>query len=79
PSSAVIERASDLLRNARRPMIVAGGGARGASTQLRKLAESLDAYVVTTVAGKGVLPERHPANLGASLQFGVTQELVARA
>jgi 5-guanidino-2-oxopentanoate decarboxylase len=34
---------------------------------------------VTTVAGKGVLPETHPANLGASLQFRATQELVARA
>jgi thiamine pyrophosphate-dependent acetolactate synthase large subunit-like protein len=34
---------------------------------------------VTTVAGKGLLPERHPANLGASLQFRPTQELVSRA
>jgi thiamine pyrophosphate-dependent acetolactate synthase large subunit-like protein len=39
----------------------------------------LDGYLVTTVAGKGLLPETHPANLGASLQFRVTQELVAQA
>ena len=61
------------------PMIVAGGGAKAAGSQLRKLVEALDGYLVTTVAGKGLLPENHPANLGASLQFGTTQKLVAQA
>jgi 5-guanidino-2-oxopentanoate decarboxylase len=79
PAPAVIERAIGLLAGARRPMIVAGGGARAAGVQLRELVEALDGYVVTTVAGKGLLPERHPANLGASLQFRTTQELVSRA
>jgi thiamine pyrophosphate-dependent acetolactate synthase large subunit-like protein len=60
-------------------MIVAGGGARAAAVQVRKLVEALDGYLVTTVAGKGLLPEHHPANLGASLQFRATQEWVARA
>jgi 5-guanidino-2-oxopentanoate decarboxylase len=79
PTPAVVERASSLLAGARRPMIVAGGGARAAGVQLRELVEALDGYLVTTVAGKGLLPERHPANLGASLQFRTTQELVSRA
>src|SRR5882724_1858205 len=79
PAPAVIERAVGLLAGAQRPMIVAGGGARAAGAQLRKLVEALDGYLVTTVAGKGLLPERHPANLGASLQFRTTQELVSRA
>jgi 5-guanidino-2-oxopentanoate decarboxylase len=60
-------------------MIVAGGGARAAGTQLRRLVEALDGYFVATVAGKGLLPENHPANLGASLQFRATQELVSKA
>jgi len=60
-------------------MIVAGGGARAAAVPLLELVEALDGYLVTTVAGKGLLPERHPANLGASLQFRTTQELVSRA
>jgi len=34
---------------------------------------------VSTVAGKGVLAESHPASLGASLPFAPTQELVAAA
>jgi 5-guanidino-2-oxopentanoate decarboxylase len=79
PTLAVIEQARTLLAAAQRPMIVAGGGARAAGEQLRKLVETLDAYLVTTVAGKGLLPQSHPANLGASLQFRATQELVARA
>jgi 5-guanidino-2-oxopentanoate decarboxylase len=79
PALAVVEQARDLLAGAQRPMIVAGGGARAAGTQLRRLVEALDAYLVTTVAGKGLLPESHPANLGASLQFRATQELVAQA
>jgi 5-guanidino-2-oxopentanoate decarboxylase len=79
PAQAVVERATALLAGARRPMIVAGGGAKAAGAQLRKLVELLDGYLVTTVAGKGLLPENHPANLGASLQFGTTQKLVAQA
>jgi 5-guanidino-2-oxopentanoate decarboxylase len=79
PAPAVIERAIGLLAGAQRPMIVAGGGAKAAGTQLRRLVEALDGYLVTTVAGKGVLPENHPGNLGASLQFRVTQELVSKA
>jgi thiamine pyrophosphate-dependent acetolactate synthase large subunit-like protein len=39
----------------------------------------LDGYFVSTTAGKGLLPEDHPANLGASLPFRETQELVAVA
>jgi 5-guanidino-2-oxopentanoate decarboxylase len=79
PAPAVIEHAIGLLAEAQKPMIVAGGGARAAGAQLRKLVEAVDGYLVTTVAGKGLLPDSHPANLGASLQFRTTQELVSRA
>ena len=34
---------------------------------------------MTTVAGKGVVAETHPASLGASLPYAPTQELVAAA
>jgi len=79
PAPAVVERAAALLAGAARPMIVAGGGAKAAGTQVCQLVEALDGYLVTTVAGKGLVPESHPANLGASLQFRTTQELVAQA
>ena len=78
-STAVIDRAVELLSGASRPLIIAGGGARSAGRELRQLVEAVDGYLVTTVAGKGVLPESHPANLGASLQYFPARECVAAA
>ncbi len=78
-SGETIREAVELLDSADRPLIIAGGGARDAGEVIRKLIEEVDGYVVTTAAGKGVVPEGHPANLGASLQFAQIQELVATA
>ncbi|MGB6487953.1 MAG: 5-guanidino-2-oxopentanoate decarboxylase [Steroidobacteraceae bacterium] len=79
PPQGAIERAASALAAARRPLIIAGGGAREASDLLLRLVDVLDGYFVSTTAGKGLLPEDHPANLGASLPFRETQELVATA
>jgi 5-guanidino-2-oxopentanoate decarboxylase len=76
---AAVEEAQALLSAAQRPLVIAGGGARGAGAALRQLVEDLDAYLVTTVAGKGVVAESHPASLGASLPYAPTQERVAQA
>src|SRR6266853_1185447 len=76
---AALAAAQTLLAEAQRPLIIAGGGARGAGSALRKLVEAVDGYLVTTVAGKGVIAESHPASLGASLPYAPTQELVAAA
>ena len=79
PAHAGIERATALLASAKRPLVIAGGGACGAGDTLLRLVDDLDGYLVTTTAGKGLLPEAHPANLGASLPYRETQELVASA
>ena len=79
PQTQLIDQARTMLQNARRPVIIAGGGARAAAAQLRHLVEALDGFLVTTAAGKGLLPEAHPANLGASLPYAETQELIAEA
>ncbi len=62
PDPADIEKAARLLAGAKRPVILAGGGvaSAGAFRELRALAESLGAAVVTTMQGKGVFPEDHP-------------------
>jgi 5-guanidino-2-oxopentanoate decarboxylase len=74
-----IAAAIRLLEVSQRPLLIAGGGARGAADELRQLVESLDGFLVTTAAGKGVLPEQHPANLGASLPYAQVQALAADA
>ena len=79
PPAEALAAAQRLLAEARRPLFIAGGGARAAGAALRQLVESLDTYLVTTVAGKGVVAESHPANLGVSLPYAPTQELAAAA
>jgi 5-guanidino-2-oxopentanoate decarboxylase len=79
PAPAALAAAQALLAESQRPLLIAGGGARGAGAALRQLVEALDGYLVTTVAGKGVVAESHPASLGASLPYPATQELVAAA
>lgn len=79
PSPAAVGAAQALLAEAQRPLFIAGGGAREAGAALRRLVEASDGYLVTTVAGKGVVAESHPGNLGASLPFAAVQELVAAA
>ena len=61
PAADDIERAAALLRNANRPVIVAGGGAitAEASAEVTALAERLGAPVVTTWNGKGAIDETH--------------------
>ena len=55
-----IEAAVRLLSAARCPLLYVGYGARGATEQVRELAERLHAPVATTIQGKGVFPESHP-------------------
>ena len=61
PEPGLVHRAADLLAGARRPVIVAGGGvlAAGAWDELQRLAELLEAPVLTTMMGKGAFPEDH--------------------
>ena len=74
PDAALLERAGRLLRDAKRPAIVAGGGAHtsGAGPELVALAELIGAPIATTWQGKGVVPEDHelyawhPGDIGAS-------------
>ena len=62
PDRDAIDEAAALLRAARRPVIVAGGGviSADATAELRALAERLGAPVVTTWNGKGAIDETHP-------------------
>lgn len=57
-----VEMAVSLLRAAKRPVILLGGAAlRSGETELFvRLAETLGAAVVTTMAGKSAFPEDHP-------------------
>jgi 3D-(3,5/4)-trihydroxycyclohexane-1,2-dione acylhydrolase (decyclizing) len=67
PDAAALDRAAELVRGAKRPLIVAGGGTiySEATGALRRLVDATGIPVGETQAGKGSLPFDHPSNLGA--------------
>ncbi len=60
---ACYHAAADLIRQAKRPMIKAGGGARHSADLVRQLAEASGAAVVLSPGSTGVLPDAHPQNM----------------
>lgn len=64
PDPEALERALAMLRQAQRPVILAGHGARPAAPDLLALAERLGAGVILALGGKGMLPGNHPLVLG---------------
>jgi len=78
PEPAALNRAVEVLRGARRPLIVAGGGViySEASGALRRFAEATGIPVADTQAGKGALAWDHPCAVGG---VGATGSPVANA
>ncbi|MEN8659499.1 3D-(3,5/4)-trihydroxycyclohexane-1,2-dione acylhydrolase (decyclizing) [Marivita sp.] len=71
PDPHELHRAVEVIRAAKRPVIVAGGGVHysDASADLKSFVEAHNIPVVETQAGKSALPWDHPLNLGP---IGVT-------
>jgi len=67
------------LATAKRPLILAGGGAIDAAPALARLAEQLEAPVALTINAKGMLPSRHPLLIGSTQSLVATRALVAEA
>jgi acetolactate synthase-1/2/3 large subunit len=61
-----LNQAAELIRNAKRPVILAGHGVSesGAMEQVRTLAERAQIPVALTLLGLGAFPASHPLNLG---------------
>lgn len=61
PDSDLIEQAARALGEAKSPLIFAGGGVLGSGAwdELRVLAETLQAPVITTSNGRGAISDRH--------------------
>jgi 3D-(3,5/4)-trihydroxycyclohexane-1,2-dione acylhydrolase (decyclizing) len=78
PMEVELARAAALLRESKRPLIIAGGGVlyAKASDALRAFAEAHRVPVAETQAGKGALAWNHPLQLGA---IGVTGSTAANA
>lgn len=79
PARDAAALAASLLANARKPIAIVGGGAWAAGPALRRLAEATRMPVVSTNAGKGILPETHELSLGSALPFAGFQQRLAEA
>jgi acetolactate synthase-1/2/3 large subunit len=78
-----IAAAAAALLSAKNPVIVSGGGAvaSGAAAELKRLAEALAIPVITTLAGRGILPDDHAlaaGGLGHHRQ-AITKQLLPNA
>jgi 3D-(3,5/4)-trihydroxycyclohexane-1,2-dione acylhydrolase (decyclizing) len=78
PEPAALARAAELVRRARRPLLVAGGGVHysEATEALRRFADATGVPVADTQAGKGALLWDHPCAVGG---VGSTGSPVANA
>ncbi|AFJ02336.1 hypothetical protein Q7C_1183 [Methylophaga frappieri] len=67
PAAEQIERAAEIISNAKNPIILAGNGVirSGAAEALAVFAEKLNIPVANTFMAKGVIPFRHPMSLGS--------------
>jgi 5-guanidino-2-oxopentanoate decarboxylase len=79
PDPASIEEAAGRLAQAKRPLILVGGGAVGTREALAAIAEHIGAPVLSTNAGKGILPESHSLSLGCSIVQEASQQALADA
>lgn len=66
PDTHQLRAAADVLRRAKRPLIISGGGVRysGAECAVQAFAEAHGIPLVETVAGKAALVAEHPLNCG---------------
>ncbi|MDR2379319.1 MAG: acetolactate synthase large subunit [Bifidobacteriaceae bacterium] len=81
PHSKQVKQAAEGLRQAQRPVILAGGGIIRAGDRARadlaRLVNRSGAPVVVSLMGVGSLPDAHPANLGMGGMHGSVPAVAA--
>jgi len=80
PEGDDLDAAIGMIASARRPIILAGGGAAGARERLIRLANRLEAPLATTLKAKGLF-NGHPYNLDivGTLSTPATYEAIAKS
>ena len=65
PTAADVARAADLIRAARRPLVITGRGAQGASAALLRFLDRSGAVYLDTQESRGLVPGSHASFVGA--------------
>lgn len=79
PRRGLMAKAAAILQGAKRPVIMIGGGAWKAGKDLTSIAESLGAIVLSSSAGKGIVPDGHPLCLSGGIVRPEVQDYLAAA
>jgi acetolactate synthase-1/2/3 large subunit len=81
PEAEVLLAATTLIANARKRMILVGGGVSSVAARdaLQAFAEKIDAPVFTSPSGKGSFPVDHPLHMGNALLRPPIKKLLAEA
>ena len=77
--SVTLQAAAAMINASENALIIAGGGARFAGGNVVKLAEKSAIPVVTTVAGRGIVPASHALAVGAQLRTEPVKQLAKQA
>ncbi|MFO7731758.1 MAG: thiamine pyrophosphate-binding protein [Spirochaetia bacterium] len=72
----LIHSAAEKISRSPRLALICGGGAVEGAAEVQKLQELTGAVIVTTAAGKGIVPEDNPLSLGTRLHFSATAQLL---
>ena len=73
PGASELDALAERLARAKRPLLWLGGGARAAGAAVKRLVD-LGFGVVTSVQGRGIVPEDHPLSLGAFNLYGPVEK-----
>ena len=79
PDPGIVTRAARLLAEARRPLLILGGGTTGAALEARALAARLGDASFVTSAGRGVIAPGDPLHFGSFLARPDSAREIARA
>lgn len=78
PEVSSVEQAAKLLSEAKRPVMILGGGAKNVDSVAQTLAEKLNMPVINTCNGKGVMPPEHPLAIGSTPSHPAIREEIER-
>lgn len=75
-SECVTRQIADYLNNAKKPLLLVGGGSLDAHRQINTLADMLNIPVVMTSNARGILSPDHPMAVSASPSLNAVRDLV---
>ncbi len=78
-SSDQVTTVCKLIGKSESPVLLVGGGTTSGASEIQNLAYKINCPVITTVAGRGVIPGDHPLSVGAQLRAPYVQDVLESA